>query len=106
MGAPFVESPLRFPLAPPWEPSSPRVSIPGDSGAAVAWCPASGARAEVSSLTELITARRAGIGPENIIFLGPGKSEVELAACVEAGIRAVVVESFAELAELDAITAR
>lgn len=67
---------------------------------------ASGARAEVSSLTELITARRAGIGPENIIFLGPGKSEVELAACVEAGIRAVVVESFAELAELDAITAR
>ena len=60
-----------------------------------------GAGAEVSSLAELTTARRAGVAPENTIFLGPGKSGAELAACVEAGIHAVVCESLEELTELD-----
>src|SRR6266568_59443 len=62
-----------------------------------------GAGAEVSSLVELTTALRAGFPPEDIIFLGPGKIAQELLACVEAGIYAVVAESFAELAELDDI---
>ncbi|MFI6693453.1 diaminopimelate decarboxylase [Streptomyces sp. NPDC050433] len=60
-----------------------------------------GACAEVSSYTELLTALRAGIAPSDIIFLGPGKDERELAACVEAGIHAVVCESLAELQLLD-----
>ncbi len=60
-----------------------------------------GARAEVSSLVELTTALRAGIDPANIIFLGPGKSREELAACLDAEIFAIVCESFGELAVLD-----
>jgi diaminopimelate decarboxylase len=60
-----------------------------------------GAGAEVSSLTELVTARRAGITADRIIFLGPGKSAEELKACCRAGVRAVVVESLDELEALD-----
>lgn len=60
-----------------------------------------GARAEVSSLAELRTVLKAGADPENIIFLGPGKSVIELAACVEAGVYAVVAESFEELETID-----
>ncbi|UYQ63028.1 type III PLP-dependent enzyme [Streptomyces peucetius] len=65
-----------------------------------------GACAEVSSYTELVTALRAGIAPEDIIFLGPGKDERELTACVEAGVHAVVCESIAELHDLDALLER
>ncbi|WP_131743277.1 alanine racemase [Actinomadura roseirufa] len=66
---------------------------------------AHGARAEVSSLVELVTAVKAGVSPDDIVFLGPGKSRAELAACVATGIRAVVVESFQELADLDEVAA-
>ncbi|MCQ1581969.1 type III PLP-dependent enzyme [Streptomyces parvus] len=62
---------------------------------------AHGARAEVCSLTELLTARRAGVAPEDIIFLGPGKSRAELAACLDEGVSAVVCESLQELAVID-----
>ncbi len=64
-----------------------------------------GARAEVSSLVELRTAVMAGVDPDDIIFLGPGKSPQELAACVANGVYAVVVESFDELAELSCVAA-
>ncbi|TDD94847.1 type III PLP-dependent enzyme [Actinomadura rubrisoli] len=66
---------------------------------------AHGARAEVSSLVELMTAVRAGVAPDDIVFLGPGKSPAELTACVATGIWAVVVESFQELDELDRVAA-
>ena len=56
-----------------------------------------GARAEVSSMAELVTARRAGVDPADIIFLGPGKSADELAACLDEGVYAIVCESFGEL---------
>uniref|UniRef100_A0AAU2V3A0 Type III PLP-dependent enzyme n=1 Tax=Streptomyces sp. NBC_00003 TaxID=2903608 RepID=A0AAU2V3A0_9ACTN len=62
---------------------------------------AHGARAEVSSMTELLTARRAGVAPEDILFLGPGKSRAELAACLDEGIAAVVCESLQEMAWID-----
>jgi diaminopimelate decarboxylase len=62
-----------------------------------------GAGLEVSSLAELATARRAGARPEDIIFLGPGKSLDELRACCAAGIHAVVCESLDELAALEAL---
>lgn len=65
-----------------------------------------GACAEVSSYAELLTALRAGIAPGDIIFLGPGKDETELVACVEAGIHAVVCESIAELQLLDELVER
>ncbi|GAA3283569.1 MULTISPECIES: type III PLP-dependent enzyme [Dactylosporangium] len=60
-----------------------------------------GARAEVSSMTELLTALRAGVPPRDIVFLGPGKSRAELDACLEHGIATVIVESFGELELLD-----
>lgn len=62
-----------------------------------------GAGAEVSSHAELVTALRAGIAPEDIIFLGPGKSRRELEACVDAGISALVCESLDEVERLDAL---
>lgn len=64
-----------------------------------------GAGAEVSSFAELVTALRAGVAPEDIIFLGPGKDERELTACVEAGIHAIVCESLDELDLLDSLPA-
>ncbi|GAA4838521.1 type III PLP-dependent enzyme [Kitasatospora terrestris] len=60
-----------------------------------------GARAEVSSLAELELVLRAGTDPENIMFLGPGKSAREIARCIDAGVYAVVCESFTELAAID-----
>ncbi|MFJ9695814.1 type III PLP-dependent enzyme [Kitasatospora sp. NPDC101183] len=60
-----------------------------------------GARAEVSSMTELVTARRAGVAPEDVIFLGPGKSRAEVAACLDEGIHAIVCESVEELGLID-----
>ncbi|WP_225827963.1 alanine racemase [Streptomyces naphthomycinicus] len=66
---------------------------------------AQGAGAEVSSHTELVTALRAGVAPRDVIFLGPGKDVRELAACVAAGIHAVVCESLEELRQLDDLVA-
>ncbi|WNF28003.1 type III PLP-dependent enzyme [Streptomyces sp. C11-1] len=62
---------------------------------------AHGARAEISSLTELATARRAGVEPADIIFLGPGKSRAELAACLDEGVYTIICESFGELELID-----
>jgi diaminopimelate decarboxylase len=62
-----------------------------------------GAGMEVSSLAELVTAGRAGVRPENVIFLGPGKSPAELAACCEHGIHGIVCESLEELTMVDAL---
>lgn len=62
-----------------------------------------GAGAEVSSYVELLTALRAGIAPEDVIFLGPGKELRDLTACIEAGIHAVVCESLEELHQLEGL---
>ncbi|SCG76310.1 type III PLP-dependent enzyme [Micromonospora coxensis] len=60
-----------------------------------------GAGAEVSSLLELTTAREAGVPPGDIVFPGPGKSREEIAACLDAGIYAIICESFEELELVD-----
>ncbi|GGZ46597.1 diaminopimelate decarboxylase [Streptomyces inusitatus] len=62
-----------------------------------------GAGAELSSAVELLTARRAGVDPADMIFLGPGKTREELRACLDAGISAIVCESLAELRVLDGL---
>ena len=67
---------------------------------------AGAARAEVSSLVELRTVLKAGTQPEDIIFLGPGKSECELRACVETGVYAIVCESLDELDHIERIAAQ
>ncbi|MCW5253534.1 type III PLP-dependent enzyme [Streptomyces sp. SHP 1-2] len=64
-----------------------------------------GARAEVSSMAELVTALRAGVPAHDIIFLGPGKSREEIDACLAEGVLAVVVESFGELELVDELAA-
>jgi diaminopimelate decarboxylase len=64
-----------------------------------------GLGADVASGGELMTAARAGIGPDRIVMTGPGKRDDELAAAVTAGIRAVTVESPGELRRLEAIAA-
>ena len=74
--------------------SNPNVSI-------CALLHAHGARAEVSSMAELLTAREAGVEPGDIMFLGPGKSRAEVAACLDEGIYAIICESFGELAHID-----
>lgn len=67
---------------------------------------AAGARAEVCSLVELRTALLAGTPPQEIIFLGPGKSDEELEACLDAGVYAIVCESFPELDRIERYAAR
>ncbi len=62
-----------------------------------------GSGAEISSMVELMTVRQAGFAPEDVIFLGPGKTRAELQACVEAGIHAIVCESLDEVTALEEI---
>ena len=64
-----------------------------------------GVGADVASGGELDLVRRAGIAPADVVFTGPGKRDDELAAAVDAGLRAVTVESPGELARLEAIAA-
>ncbi|WP_432828456.1 type III PLP-dependent enzyme [Dactylosporangium sp. CA-092794] len=63
-----------------------------------------GARAEVSSLTELVTAQRAGVPAGQIMFLGPGKARDEILACVKDDV-VLICESFGELALIDEVAA-
>jgi diaminopimelate decarboxylase len=60
-----------------------------------------GLGADVASGGELATALRAGVPAERIVMTGPGKRDDELRAAVAARIRAVTVESPAELARLE-----
>lgn len=56
-----------------------------------------GAGADVVSGGELHWALRAGIPPERIVFSGVGKTDPEIAAALEAGIRAIHAESEPEI---------
>jgi diaminopimelate decarboxylase len=62
-----------------------------------------GAGAEVSSLNELKLALKIGFDRRNIIFVGPGKSEEEIAASIEKQIHAIVAESSYELMMIEKI---
>ncbi|MCB9870864.1 MAG: alanine racemase [Planctomycetes bacterium] len=65
-----------------------------------------GTGADVSSLGELLLARRAGVPPARIQFAGPGKTTEELTSAAEAGIAAIHVESAQELAALEQVGSR
>lgn len=56
-----------------------------------------GLGADVTSAGELFLARHAGIDPRAIIYSGVGKRREEISAALEAGIRALHVESEMEL---------
>ncbi len=64
-----------------------------------------GLGADIASGGELETVLRAGFGPVAIAMTGPGKTTVELAAAVAAGIGAVTVESPGELRRLEEVAA-
>jgi diaminopimelate decarboxylase len=71
------------------------------------WVAEEGLSLDVASGGELAVALRAGFPPERIALHGNNKSTAELEAAVDAGVGRVVIDSFHEIARLDAIaTAR
>ncbi|MEV4556225.1 type III PLP-dependent enzyme [Kitasatospora sp. NPDC049285] len=65
-----------------------------------------GCGAEVSSHSELVTALAAGIDPGLVSYTGPGRSEAETVAAVEAGARLFSVDSADQYATLARAAAR
>ena len=65
-----------------------------------------GAGADVVSLGELMRATKAGIPGERIVFSGVGKTEEEMEAALEVGIKQFSVESEAELETLNLVAGR
>jgi diaminopimelate decarboxylase len=68
------------------------------------WVAQEGLGLDVCSGGELAVALRAGFPVERITFHGNNKSVDELAAAVDAGVGVVVLDSFFEIARLDALT--
>jgi len=73
------------------------------SVAVARWVQEEGLSLDVCSGGELAVALRAGFPPERIALHGNNKSTAELVAAVEAGVGAVVLDSFHEIARLDAV---
>jgi diaminopimelate decarboxylase len=67
------------------------------------WVAQGGLSLDVASGGELAVALRAGFPAERIAVHGNNKSVEELTAAVEAGVGGVVIDSFHEIARLDAI---
>ncbi|MCR4379118.1 MAG: diaminopimelate decarboxylase [Rhodospirillales bacterium] len=65
-----------------------------------------GAGADVVSGGELARALKAGIKPHKIVFSGVGKTEAEITAALNAGIKQLNVESEPELERISAIAQR
>ena len=67
------------------------------------WVAQEGLSLDVASGGELAVALRAGFPPERIAMHGNNKSTAELVEAVDAGVGRVVIDSFHEIARLDAI---
>lgn len=65
-----------------------------------------GACADVSSMGELKAALSVGFRPENIAFVGPGKTDEEIAFAIEKGIYAIAAESAYEIRTIESTAAR
>jgi diaminopimelate decarboxylase len=65
-----------------------------------------GSCADVSSLGEIQAALRVGFRPEDIAFVGPGKTETDLEFAIENGIYAIAAESAHEIELVDGISKR
>jgi diaminopimelate decarboxylase len=68
-----------------------------DALALVAVAAAEGLGADIVSGGELAKALRAGVPAERIVFSGVGKTQAEIAAALQAGVRTLNVESLGEL---------
>ncbi|UCG43449.1 MAG: diaminopimelate decarboxylase [candidate division WOR-3 bacterium] len=64
-----------------------------------------GAGAEISSMLELRTALDAGYAADDIIFVGPAKTEADINLALESGIYAVVCDSAEDLRQVDRLAA-
>ena len=69
------------------------------------WVAQEGLSLDVCSGGELAVALRAEFPPERIALHGNNKSTAELAAAVDAGVGGVVLDSFHEIARLEAVAA-
>ena len=58
---------------------------------------AAGLGADVASGGELRAVLRAGFGPSDVVFTGPGKTDAELEAALRAAVGALTIESLDEL---------
>ncbi|HWN27527.1 MAG TPA: diaminopimelate decarboxylase [Actinomycetospora sp.] len=67
------------------------------------WVAEEGLGLDVCTEGELLTALRGGFPPERITVHGNNKSRHELAAALDAGVGAIVVDSYVEIARLDEI---
>ena len=76
------------------------------SPAVLAALAGAGVGADVASGGELRAVLRAGSSPERIVFTGPGKTDAELEAALQVGIRGLTVESLDELDSLIGLAAR
>lgn len=61
-----------------------------------------GSGADIVSVGEMKRAMAAGIAPSEIVFSGVGKTDDELDAAIEAGLRSINAESSEEVARLEA----
>ena len=60
---------------------------------------------EVASSGELIKVLRAGTNPDNIIYVGPGKTQADLKRAISASVYCIVAESFEEISYIDQMAA-
>lgn len=65
-----------------------------------------GASFEIASGGELALALAAGAQPEKVVFVGPGKTEHEIAQAVDVGVGVLVVEAEDELIRIGAAASR
>jgi diaminopimelate decarboxylase len=65
-----------------------------------------GLNVEVNSGGELAKALRVGFAPRQIVFNGVAKTEAEIAAAVDAGVRAILADSLFELDRVALVGAR
>lgn len=70
-----------------------------------AWMRAEGLCVDVASLGELEIALRGGVAPKHIGLHGNNKSDAELRRALEVGVGRIIVDSFTEIAVLDALAA-
>jgi diaminopimelate decarboxylase len=75
------------------------------STAVARWVVEEGLGVDVCTGGELAVALRAGVPGERLLLHGNNKSSVELAAALDAGVRTVVVDSFAEIGRLAELAA-
>ena len=64
-----------------------------------------GMHLDVATLGELHVARAAGVPPSDLVFHGNNKSGAELLAAMQAGVGRIVIDSFDEIARIEAIHA-